>query len=262
MDCYRSANKHFKPIWHQKISDITVDDLQECMDTCGKGKRTQENMKALAGLMYKYAIPRNMAKLNMGQYLIVGGEAGVGKEGLPLDAVQAIEEAVGTVPWADYILCHCYLGFRPSEFLSLDVKDYNRQERAFVGGAKTDAGRDRIVTVSPKIQPIVDRLVKDKISGPVFCGKDGAQMSIALYRSAFYAVLDACGVDNPVLEENGTKRRKYTPHSCRHTFATLMKRVPGADKDKLELIGHTSPEMLRHYQDVSFEDLRRVTDAL
>ena len=52
------------------------------------------------------------------------------------------------------------------------------------------------------------------------------------------------------------------PHSCRRTFATLMKRVDGADKDKLELIGHTSNEMLRYYQDVSLEDLRRITDAL
>ena len=41
-----------------------------------------------------------------------------------------------------------------------------------------------------------------------------------------------------------------------------MKRVDGADKDKLELIGHTSNEMLRHYQDVSLKDLRKITDAL
>ena len=41
-----------------------------------------------------------------------------------------------------------------------------------------------------------------------------------------------------------------------------MKRVPGADKDKLELIGHTSPEMLRHYQNVSFEDLRKITNLI
>jgi len=34
------------------------------------------------------------------------------------------------------------------------------------------------------------------------------------------------------------------------------------DKDKLELMGHTSTEMLRHYQDVNYEDLRRITDAL
>ena len=54
----------------------------------------------------------------------------------------------------------------------------------------------------------------------------------------------------------------YTPHSCRHTFATLMKRVPGADKDKLELMGHTSTTMLAHYQDVAIDDLKRITDAL
>lgn len=58
------------------------------------------------------------------------------------------------------------------------------------------------------------------------------------------------------------KYAKYTPHSCRHTFATLMKRVSGADKDKLELMGHTSTEMLRHYQDVAFDDLRKIIDAI
>ena len=87
-------------------------------------------------------------------------------------------------------------------------------------------------------------------------------MSIEQYRAMFYDVLDACGIENPVEGPEGAKRHRYTPHSCRHTFATLMKRVEAPDKDKLSLIGHTSNEMLRHYQDVSFEDLRRVTNAL
>ena len=56
--------------------------------------------------------------------------------------------------------------------------------------------------------------------------------------------------------------RLLTPHSCRHTFATLLKDVPAPDKDKLRLIGHTSAEMLRHYQDVDVDSLRRITDAL
>ena len=56
--------------------------------------------------------------------------------------------------------------------------------------------------------------------------------------------------------------RVLTPHSCRHTFATLLKRVEAPDKDKLELMGHTSTAMLRHYQDVNLADLRRITDAL
>ena len=262
MDCYRAAKKYFRPIWHQKFQDINIDDLQECVDECGKGKRTRENMKALAGLLYKYAIPRHLATLNLGQYMIVGGGDSGGKDALPTEAVKSIAQHVGLVPGADYVLSQCYLGFRPSEFLALDAIDYNRSERAFVGGAKTDAGRDRVVTVSPKIQPIIDRLVKDKLSGPVFCSADGSAMTIRDYRELFYSVLDKCGVENPVEDVGGVKRHKYTPHSCRHTFATMMKRVPGADKDKLSLIGHTSNEMLRHYQDVSFEDLRKVTDAL
>ena len=262
MDCYRAAYKYFRPVWLYKIADIDIDDLQSCMDDCPKGKRTRENMKALCGLLYKYAIPRHQATLNLGQYLIVGsGEVGE-KAALPLAAVEQLRAGIGHIPYADYIVVQCYLGFRPGEFILLDAKDYDRQQRAFVGGAKTDAGRDRLVTVSPKIQPIIDRLMQDKISGPVFCGPDGQALSIKQYREAFYAALTAAGIENPITEKDGIKRRTYTPHSCRHTFATLMKNVSAPDKDKLRLIGHTSTEMLRHYQDVDIESLRRITDAI
>ena len=245
-----------------KISEIDIDDLQECLDECPHGKRTRQNMKALAGLLYKYAIPRHMVSLNLGQYLIVTAESTGEKHALPESALEAIRTSAWAVPGADYVLCQCYLGFRPSEFIDLDVTDYNPQERAFSGGAKTEAGKNRIVTVSPKIQPFIDKLVAGKTSGPVFCNEDGSRMTIEQYRSLFYSVLDACGIDNPVEGEGETKRHRYTPHSCRHTFATLMKRVSAADKDKLELIGHTSAEMLRHYQNVSFEDLRKITDEI
>lgn len=262
MDCYRAAYKYFRQVWMDKLSEIDIDDLQACMDDCPKGKRTRENMKALCGLLYKYAIPRHQATLNLGQYLIVGGGAVSEKAALPIEAVEQLRAGIGHIPHADYIVAQCYLGFRPSEFLALDAKDYDRQQHAFVGGAKTDAGRDRTVTVSPKIQPIIDNLLQDKISGPVFCGSDGRPMSIKQYRDAFYAALSAAGIDNPITEQGGVKRRTYTPHSCRHTFATLMKAVQAPDKDKLRLIGHTSAEMLRHYQDVDIESLRRITDAI
>lgn len=261
MDCYRAAMKHFLPVWNEPMVEITVDDLQECMDDVS-GKRTQENMKAVCGLLYKYAIPRNMATLNMGQYLVVNGTAGIGKEGLPLDALETLKKNVQNVPYADYIVAQCYLGFRPSELLDLDAGSYDKKRKAFTGGAKTEAGKNRIVTVSPKIQPIIDRLTANKIAGPIFCAENGSRMVIEEYRSKFYQALEACGIDNPIIEVNGVKRRKYTPHSCRHTFSTLMKSVQAPDKDKLALIGHTSTEMLRHYQDVDIEGLRRITDAI
>jgi len=56
--------------------------------------------------------------------------------------------------------------------------------------------------------------------------------------------------------------RLLTPHCCRHTFANLMRDVQGADKNKLALIGHTSEEMLRHYQDADLDGLRKIVNAL
>lgn len=261
LNCYRAAMKKFAPIHNLPFCEITVDDLQECMDEVA-GKRTQQNMKALCGLLYKYAIPRQLATLNMGQYLVVGGTSGLGKEGLPVEALEAIKDNIGKVKYADYIVAQCYLGFRPSELLDLDARSYDRKNKAFTGGAKTEAGRNRVVTVSPKIQCIIDRLTENKISGHVFCADDGSKMNIAEYREHFYDVLKTCNIENPVTDVDGVKLHKYTPHSARHTFASMMKKVQGADKDKLALIGHTSTETLRHYQDVDIQSLRRITDAI
>lgn len=260
IDCYKAACKYFKPIYSIPFAEIDIDDLQECIDECPKGRRTQENMRALCSLMYKYAIPRHIATLNLAQYLnVTNGESG-SKSALPDDAIEKLWAHVGSVFGAEYILCQCYLGFRPSEFISLRSEHYNATEKAFVHGSKTEAGIDRTVTISPKIQPFIDNLIKTP--GTVFTDPNGKTYTASRYRGLFYNVLSQCGIDNPMVERDGKKFYTYTPHSCRHTFATLMKRVRGADKDKLELIGHTSGEMLRYYQDINYNDLRKITDSI
>jgi integrase len=262
MGCYSAAIKYFQPVWYDKLEDIEIDDLQACMDDCEKGKRTRQNMKAVCGLMYKYAIPRGLAALNLAQYLIVGEGADSDKAGLPLDALEKLMQISGTHTGAAYAVCQCYLGFRPSELLALTVGAYNPTERAFVGGAKTDAGRGRTVTVSPKIQPIIDGLVDRPSGSAVFCGPDGGQMSIKSYRAIFYEALELAGIDNPITVKGGVSVHRYTPHSCRHTFATLMKSVNAPGADKLKLIGHTTDAQLRYYQDTDFESLRAITDKI
>lgn len=261
INCYKAAYKYFEPVYRLPLTDIDIDDLQECLDECPKGRRTKENMKALCGLLYKYAIPRHYVALDMGQYLIVSGEGGT-KNALPSEAIPKLESHAESVFGASYVLCQSYLGFRPSEFISLRIEDYNAKERAFVGGAKTEAGMNRTVTVSPKIQPYVDAAIGGRSSGAVFTDESGGAFSVARYRDLFYTVLEKCGIENDIIEKDGKKFYTFTPHSCRHTFATLMKRVDGADKDKLALISHTSNEMLRYYQDVDYQDLRKITDSL
>lgn len=267
LDCYKSAVKYFAPVQQMLVEDIEIEDLQDCMDECGKGKRTQENMKAVCGLVYKYGIPRKYVpgNLNLSQFLIVNGNAPARRDSFTPDQINQIRNAIGAVPYADYIYCMIYLGFRPSEFLALTVQKYDLSMQFLQGGAKTVAGTNRVVTVTPKIQPIIRGIIGDKVEGPLFPDKQtGDFLKLKHFtEDCFYPALEAIGIPNPmVTDDNGNKRHKYTPHSCRHTFATLLKRVPGADKDKLELIGHTSDEMLRYYQDVDLQDLKKITDQL
>ena len=107
-------------------------------------------MKAVAGLVYKFAIPRNCVRdnLNLALYINVGGGESCQKCGLTDAEVEKVKALIGLVDYADYVFCHCYLGFRPSELLALTVECYNADEHAFVGGGKTAAGIDRKVTVN------------------------------------------------------------------------------------------------------------------
>lgn len=262
IDCYKAAIKYFEPVWFTRMQDIDIDDLQECLDDCGKGKRTQQNMKAVCGLIYKYGIPRQCIpdNLNLATFLKVGGDESSARSSFTDAEIKKIRTSIGKVEHAEWIYMMIYLGFRPTEFLSLTVDSYDRKNHAFIGGAKTEAGTDRTVTVSPKIQPYVDAIIGNRTGGPFIKSPKGTFWDYSNFRQdIFYPVLDEIGISNPI-GENGV--HKYTPHSCRHTFATLMKRVAGADKDKLELIGHTSTEMLRYYQDVSISDLKKITDKI
>ena len=157
-----------------------------------------------------------------------------------------------------------YLGFRPSEFLALKTTDIHMMGDTMVavGGAKTEAGKGRIVPVSDKIRPYVNCLI-DASNDYLVPLNDKVDRLKTFTNDIFYPTLEKIGIDNPMVEISGGKtRHKYTPHSCRHTFATLMKRVQGADKDKQELIGHASAEMLRYYQDVELEDLKAIIQAI
>jgi integrase len=264
INCYKAAYKHFAPVHCLRVADIDVDDLQECLDSCPAGKRTRQNMKALAGLMYKYGIPRHMIpdNLNLAPFLSVSGEGSAHRNALTDVELEKISKAVGTVPHADEIMVLIYTGFRPSEFLALKASDYDAAAETLTGGAKTDAGRGRIVTLSPKIKAVVARLGAS--DGPLIKDPSGNAWALKAWtESVFYPTLEAVGIENPMVTiAGGLQRHRITPHSCRHTFATLMKRAAGSDKDKQALIGHASAEMLRHYQDVDLSDLRAITDAI
>lgn len=261
LNCYRAAKKYFKDLYFWPFEQIGVEDLQACIDECPCGKRTRENMKATASLMYQWAVPRHYADMNYAEYLIPGGDQGGTRPPFTAAQVAAIWQGVGTVPHADYILALIYTGFRPTELLSLRRSDYRKTEEGLeylVGGIKTEAGKARAVTISPRIRP----LIQERLAAAdpwLFPRDDGQQCTEAYFReNYFYAALEALGIQQA---PGSGESARLTPYSCRHTFSNLLLDAKGSGKDKAALIGHenyTTTERL--YQAADLENMRAITD--
>ena len=258
MNCYKAAWKFFAPLHYVPFSDIELDDLQECMDDCPNGKRTLENMKALAGLLYKYAIPRHQAELNLAEYLNTGNGRKSTHPAFTHEQVERIQQSVDVVPHADILYCLIYTGFRPTEMFSLTKEDY--KDGILYGGIKTTAGKNRAVPVSPRILPIIERRLQSD-SPYLFPKDDGTFLTANYYRKFyFYQTLDAIGIQSMDNKDNPTS---LVPYSARHTFANLLKNAPGSDKDKAGLIGHEDYKTTKkHYQSAELDALKIIIESL
>lgn len=263
MKGYASAYNHFKPLWGFKFRDITTDDMQECLDGGGKGRRTKELMKALAGCVYKYAAARQIVTHNYAQYLYVGNEKKGTHPAFSMKQVEQIRQAAAAGDLrAVYTYCLIYLGFRPNEMLSLTRDAFHKDGDAeyLIGGGKTEAGTDRTVPISPKIRQYLYELLL-KADPYIFPREDGKLMDDKWFRDRWFYPLLADLAIQPMPDKEHPA--SLVPYSCRHTFANLLKNVEGADKDKASLIGHTDYAFTQQrYQSAELENLLGIVNKM
>lgn len=255
MNCYKAAWKYYDGIKLYKVRNIKTSTLQECLDKCGKGRRTQENMKAIGTMLFRMAMSNDVVNKNYAEALIPRGDKQDPRQPFSDAELQKMWDAVQDQKYdfrsnhIDLVLILCYTGFRLEELLGLRMEDYHEKEdwSYFVGGLKTNAGRNRIVGISPKILPLVKRHFK---VGFIF-SENGKKISAKKFRDEYYyPALFAVGIE------------KKVPHCCRHTFATLMKDIDGSDRDKMAMIGHASISQTMEYTHANLDGLKKITQSL
>ena len=261
--CYRAAFAHFKPLHERTVREITAGDLQKCMDDCPAGKRTHENMKCIAGLLWHYAYDRELIDRDITENLYTGKGKKMKREPITEEELEVIRKAVWHTRYAEYVYAQCYLGFRPTEFLSLkksDMKMINGQ-MCLIGGSKTDAGTDRVVPVPPVIREIIDiRLRQDgtdllfpraKLSRGVWIGWE--PMTHEYYNKHIF---------KPLMQQLGIAEGK-TPYCARHTYANKLKKAKVDDQVKASLIGHTEYAFTQiAYQSVTEKELKAAAKSI
>ena len=251
INCYKSAYKYFSSLYYVEIAKIRTEHMQKCIDECPHGTRTKENMKALGTSLWRYAMQLDIVDRNYAEYLYIKKEEQAEKIAFSREHLDTMWANVDKVPNIKYVLLLCYTGMRLSEMLGAMTENYYPEDGYFITGIKTDAGKKRVITISPKIRPFFDDFGKGK---HLF-----TELSAKKFRGdLYYPALQELGLD--ALDDEGD--HIYTPHCCRHTFATLMKDVPAPPTDKQKLIGHAKFEMTAHYTHTDLESLKKITDNL
>lgn len=251
MQCYQAAYKHYAPIHHLKFVELLPADLQACIDGCGQGKRTKENMKAFASLLYKHAMHNELVNRNRAETLFTGTEQKFSREAFTFEELDRLWAAIPSEPYAKYVVCMCYLGFRPGEMLALKKEAFDPVTGLIIGGGKTKAGTDRPVPVSPRILHFLmeqHALPSDFLFPRL---SDMQQLTDNYFRKFCF---------DPLMERMGITGR--VAYSCRHTFANLLKRVSGSDTDKAALMGHADASQTKYYQEADLSSLRSIIDLL
>ena len=251
INCYKSAYKYFSPLYYVEVAKIRTDHMQKCIDECPHGTRTRENMKALGTSLWRYAMEHDIVDRNYAEYLYIQKGDKEEKVAFSTEQIDTMWKNVNAVPNLKYVLVLCYTGMRLSEMLGAMTENYNPEEGWFITGVKTEAGKNRVITISPKIMPFFSEFGKEK---HLFTDISAKKFRNELY----YPALQAIGMDEK--KEDGS--HIYTPHCCRHTFATLMKNVNAPATDKQKLIGHSKFEMTAHYTHTDIDSLKKITDNI
>ena len=216
---YNTGFNWLKPLHDVPIEDITVEQLQRCVNDCPKKKATRENIVLAAKAVYKYAVPRHLCKDNPAQYIVVpGGREDESGRPFSADEIKILWKN-RTYPTAEMLMIMCYSGFRLSAYASMAV---NLEEGYFKGGVKTTSGKNRIVPIHPAVKPLVEARMK----------RYGCLLPNACqtFRTSTHDLLNR-------LDISGTP--KHTPHDCRHTFSALCEKYKVSEADRKRMLGHS-----------------------
>ena len=248
---YCMAFNYMKDYEHKRFADLKQDDFQHFIDNAinqDKSVSTQNKVKILCNLLSVYALLNDITYKSYAVKLRTEHITTPQIEIFSADDINVLFQN-DDVPLVDTILILIYTGMRISELLTLIKFQVNLNEMVIVGGLKTDAGRDRIIPIHPKIQ----NYVLDRYHSCVnkLIEHDEKPYTSRYYRKKYYEVLESLGI------------RKISPHKARHTFFSLMSLYCKDSKVIADVGGHADVHFTENvYVHPDLERLRRGVECL
>ena len=233
---YSSMWKRFEPIKDMKMEDVRTVHFQDVVNTA-KSKSAADTIKALASMLCRWAAQNDIVSKNYAEFAIIPKFEKKEKIIFSTDQIETLWKHSSDIR-VQVILFMIYTGLRVGELASLKPENIHLDDGYIICGEKTKAGKDRVVPLTTAIPELSEFLREWMTSGSI-SGK-----SVKYIREEmFYPALIELEMINAERTSTGFKfsdASHLTPHSCRHTFASMCA-AAGMQPDQLQkIIGHAN----------------------
>lgn len=142
-----------------------------------------------------------------------------------------------------------YAGLRRSELLGLEWDDVDLSRR-LLRVRRAKGGRQRAIPIHPALAPLFAEYYATRVpltEQAVFVGVQGKPLNYTQLGQVFRHYAHAAGVD---------ERKRVTPHTLRHVFASELLRAGANLRQIQELLGHKHLDSTQRYTRVNAHELR------
>lgn len=228
-----------------KVRKIMRSDYQAAiikLELEGKSKGTCQKLRVLLGMLSRWALEEGITINDPADSLNTTAKQKTVREIFLEAEIDAIKNS--KLPAADIALILISCGCRPGELFKVPLSSCFDDH--FIGGSKTEAGRDRVIPIGPDGLEAYQRMRQAAID-------KGGKLLVDGYKGSHSANNFGKREWKKLMEEIG--RPGTVPYCCRHTFVTRAIRA-GVDLPVLEaIVGHVSRETTRIYTHLQAGDL-------
>ena len=148
-----------------------------------------------------------------------------------------------------------YAGLRRSELLGLDWDDLDL-DRRLIRVRVAKGGRQRVVPIHPGLVPLFLEYLETRLpldQRALFVGIQGRRLTQTVLTQTFLRYARAAGVNT---------RKRITPHTLRHVFASELLHAGANLRQIQELLGHKHLDSTQRYTRVTAHELRGAVKRL
>lgn len=238
--CWTKISAYPAELTTKKISQITTGELRDLLNYYAKPRQDESGkeikplsksyiskLKALLTQLYRHAVENNIVDRNYAELVKLPKMEESKKRAFSDTEFAILEKGYSSIPGGEAVYALCYLGFRVSEFCELTKFSYDAKNQTLTGGLKTEAGKNRIVPIHPKIRAIVKKW-SESPGEALFSDERGKPYDKDTFRRKIW---------NPVLRKLGLSE-ELTPHSARHTCGTMLSAAGARPEDIQRILGH------------------------